>query len=320
MRGVPDYLLAEYIKKALCALSRTSQLKQKLQKMKLILVLLVVATASASSQADFYGDIPSLQGILCQLHLGDIPLCPASSCKEIADTRPGDSRSGLHWLTNGDTVFQARCDHGIPPSQSRGWMQVGNITSDSGCPAGLEQLTAGGRKLCRKTVETGCSTVNFSTDGVSYSKVCGRVFGYQKDTPDAFHRLGVCTTDCTIDQAYIDGVSITRGSPRQHIWTLAATKFVTSCPCGTGSTVTVPSFVGTDYFCDVSGFNTYSSADVLWDGQGCLAGAEQCCEKANWFCKDLPQTTTGDIEFRLCTDQSRADEDVYIEDVEIYVQ
>jgi hypothetical protein len=155
VRGVPDYLLAEYIKKALCALSRTSQLKQKLQKMKLILVLLVVATASASSQADFYGGIPSLQGILCQLHLGDIPLCPASSCKEIADTRPGDSRSGLHWLTNGDTVFQARCDHGIPPSQSRGWMQVANITSDSGCPAGLEQLTAGGRKLCRKTVDTG---------------------------------------------------------------------------------------------------------------------------------------------------------------------
>ena len=146
-------------------------------------MLVAVAAASASSQADFYGSIPSLQGILCQLHLGDIPLCPASSCKEVADTRLGDCRSGLHWLTNGDTVFLARCDHGIPPSQSRGWMQVVNITSDSGCPAGLEQLTAGAKKLCRKTVDTGCSAVTFPTNGVSYSKVCGLVYGYQKDTP-----------------------------------------------------------------------------------------------------------------------------------------
>ena len=56
--------------------------------MKYLLLLVVVATASASS---FDGSIPSLQGILCQLSLGDIPLCPASSCKEVADTRLGDS-------------------------------------------------------------------------------------------------------------------------------------------------------------------------------------------------------------------------------------
>ena len=285
-----------------------------------LLVVVATASASASCQADCYGSIPSVQGMLCQLNLGDIPLCPACSCKEIADTRLGDSRSGLHWLTNGDTVFQAHCDHEIPPCPSPGWMQVVNLSSDSGCPAGLEQLTAGGKKLCRKTVETGCSPVTFPTNGVSYSKVCGQVFGYQKDSTDAFSGFGVCTTDCTIDQPYIDGVSITHGSPRQHIWTLATTRHAPYCPCGTNPSVTVPSFVGTDYFCDVSSSNTYSSADLLWDGQGCLAGAVQCCEKGNWFCKDLPQPTTDDIEFRVCTDQNRADEDVYIEDIEIYVQ
>ena len=84
--------------------------------------------------------------------------------------------------------------------------------------------------------------------------------------------------------------------------------------------VTVPSFVGTDYFCDVSGSNTYSSADRLWDKQGCLAGAEDCCAADDWFYKDLPQATTDDIEFRVCTDQDSAIEDVYIEDVEIYVK
>ena len=62
--------------------------------MKYLLLLVAAATASAQAslcQADFYGSIPSVQGILCQLSLGDIPLCPASSCKEVADTRLGDS-------------------------------------------------------------------------------------------------------------------------------------------------------------------------------------------------------------------------------------
>ena len=282
--------------------------------MKNLLLLVVVATASAFS---FHGSIPSLQGILCQLSLGDIPLCPASSCKEVADTRLGDSRSGLYWLTNGDTVFQAHCDHGIPPSQSRGWMQVANITSDSGCPAGLEQLTAGGRKLCRKTVDIGCSSVTFPTNGVSYSKVCGLVYGYQKGTPDGFQRHTHCS-DCTIDKQYVEGVSITHGSPRQHVWSLAASDRSPYCVCGNNPTV--PSFVGNDYFCDNEGKNTYVSDDRLWDGHSCVAVTPNCCGKGNWFCKDLPQPTTDDIEFRLCTDEGRTNEDVYIEDVEMYVQ
>ena len=291
--------------------------------MKLLLVLVVVATAS--SQAAVYESIPSVSGVLCQLFLGDIPLCPASSCKEIADTRLGNSRSGLHWLTNGHTVFQANCDLEIPPSECRGWMTVANISSEDGCPAGLEQLTAGSRKLCRKTVDSGCSSVTFSANGVSYSKVCGLVYGYLKGSSDAFSRHGTCGIEgqpqCTINDPYIDGVSITHSSsPRQHIWTLTGTSYAPYCPCGDNPTVTAPSFIGQDYFCDVSTANTYNITDRLWDGQGCSSGGEQCCDRANWFCKDLPQSTTDDIEFRLCTDQSRADEDVYIEDVEIYVQ
>ena len=45
-----------------------------------------------------------------------------------------------------------------------------------------------------------------------------------------------------------------------------------------------------------------------------------CCGRGGWFCKDLPQPTTDDIEFWLCTDEGRTNEDVYIEDVEMYVQ
>ena len=48
-----------------------------------------------------------------------------------------------------------------------------------------------------------------------YSRVCGRVIGYQFGSTDAFRsRL------TNIDQvAYVDGISITHGSPCNHIWT-----------------------------------------------------------------------------------------------------
>ena len=171
--------------------------------------------------------------------------------------------------------------------------------------------------LCGKTVDVGCSSVTFPAHGVSYSKVCGRDYGYQKGSPDGFERHHHCP-GCTINKPYVDGVSITHGSPRQHIWTLAATSNGPYCPCE--NVPSVPSFIGDDYFCDAEGTNTYTPNDRLWDGHSCLAETQQCCDRANWFCKDLPQPTTDDIEFRVCADEARANEDVYIEDVEIYVQ
>ena len=54
--------------------------------------------------------------------------------------------------------------------------------------------------------------------------------------------------------------------------------------------------------------------DPLWDGQGC--GAASCCELSYppgvtppWFCKQLPQATTDDIEVRLCGGEGTADKD-----------
>ena len=253
------------------------------------------------------------------IHLGDIPSNPASSCKEVADTKLSVSRSGYHWLAR--DKFQAYCSHSIPPSESRGWMRVANISASQGCPSGLEPVTAGGRKLCRKTVDTGCSSVTFNTHGVSYSKVCGRAYGYSKGSPDGFQRHIHCPS-CTIDKPYVDGLSITHGSPRQHIWSLAAAKSEHFCPCTSSPTsyTYLPSFVGNDTSCENEGSDTYSNNDKLWDGLGCSATLRKCCDKGSWFCKDLPQPTTDDIEVRLCCDEGRSNEDVYIEHFELYFQ
>ena len=84
--------------------------------------------------------------------------------------------------------------------------------------------------------------------------------------------------------------------------------------------------MGDDYYCETGSRNLYANRyyteDPLWDGQGC--GAEStCCDGDGkpWFCKQLPEATTDDIELRLCRDSSSTNnEDILLEVVEIYVQ
>ena len=62
----------------------------------------------------------------------------------------------------------------------------------------------------------------YSVQGVQYSRVCGKVIGYQCEAPDAF--IYYTESKATIDEEYVDGVSITHGPSGSctHIWTFAA--------------------------------------------------------------------------------------------------
>ncbi len=185
--------------------------------------------------------------------------------------------------------------------------------------------------------QAGCVSITFSTYGVEYSKVCGRVNAYQSSTPDAF-RPYFSNRSLSIDDVYVDGVSLTYGqSPRQHIWTFAGAHDETQsnrqgCPCTRHDlpyTGVVPPFIGQDYFCETgsrlfiirSERIVYHSDDPVWDGQGC-GGTSTCCEFNNppWFCKQLPQPTTDNIELRLCGDEFISNEDTPIELVEMYIR
>ena len=104
-----------------------------------------------------------------------------------------------------------------------------------------------------------CDSVTFTTYGVRYQRVCGRVRGYQFASPDAFdEEHGSCPAPCNIDNNYVDGVSITHGaSPRKHIWTYVAgvvedSSIPATCSCNGGTPP--PAFVGSDYYCE-SGVN-----------------------------------------------------------------
>ena len=197
-------------------------------------------------------------------------------------------------------------------------MRVANLNmtdTNQHCPSGFRLITSP-KRTCG-TPGSSCVSTTFPLNGVKYSKVCGKIIGYQKGTPDGLYDRGL-----TIDDVYVDGVSLTHGqTPRKHIWTFAAGADETR-----SYTQAVPPFIGQDYFCDTGcrygvQLEQFYSADPLWDGSGC-GSTNSCCGFNNppWFCKQLPQPTSDDIEMRVCVNQATSDEDVALEIVEVYVQ
>ena len=105
---------------------------------------------------------------------------------------------------------------------SRLWTRVAylNMTDPSQqCPTSWRPYSANGVMIraCGRPVTlatTGeCYSHNYTTQ-LRYHRVCGRIIGYQIGSTDAFHGSQ------SIDEPYVDGVSVTYGEPRKHIWTL----------------------------------------------------------------------------------------------------
>ena len=263
--------------------------------------------------------------ILCPLELPSICSRFPTSCSDVLTSDP-TAPSGYYniKLSNG-TATTVYCNMDLNCNGERGWMRVGylNMTDpNEQCPPGFRLYEENGVRACGKYT-TGCVSVTYPSHDISYSQVCGRVIGYQKGTTDAIHsqQLG-------IDGAYVDGVSITRGYPKQHIWTFMAAFDENSfhCPCAPNSPVTLPSFIGNDYFCESGNPEPYDHskfyyADPLWDGKQCGLIEKECCNATGipWFHKPLQQLTTDYIELRVCSDESRDNEDSPVELVEIYV-
>ena len=211
-----------------------------------------------------------------------------------------------------------------------GWRRVVylNMTDhNADCPTGW-QLTSYSKRTCGSYLS--CDPVFFPVTGGEYNRVCGTIRAYQVGYIDAFQAYdeGRVTT---IDGAYVAGVSLTHGSPRQHIWTFAAGASEDlptrndACPCDATISINIPPFVGGDYFCE-SGVNIgYASYrllypdDPLWDSEGC-ASTSTCCEMNNppYFTKQLSLPATDDIEARLCRLESN--EDTPVEFIELYVK
>ena len=127
----------------------------------------------------------------CQLGLRNTNT--ATSCQEIYQGNPL-AASGNYWLSSGQfpsiTVTEQYCDmdrtHG---GIKGGWMRVAYFNmEDAGtnCPSPLQETNSAEKRLCIKTASIGCTSVVYSTHGVPYNRICGRVKGYQYRSTDTF--------------------------------------------------------------------------------------------------------------------------------------
>ena len=232
-------------------------------------------------------------------------------------------------LTSQNVVYNLNCGSGE-------WYRIAHLNmsnSSEQCPSAWREYSNSGVRGCRRPeTSSGSCPGTFYATRHQYSRVCGRVIGYQIGTTNAF---GFRAIGQTIDSYYVYGVSVTHGAPRNHIWTLVAGltqgAFISQgwdCPCidpSNSGNVPPPSFVGDNYYCE-SGNPTNSDVitqfyptDALWDGQQCEG---QCCSNGKsppWFSVELSNPITDDIEVRICVPERSVD-DIVIQLLELYVQ
>ena len=272
---------------------------------------------------------------------GITPGRAAESCFAIYDYNPR-LPSGLYYVNvknQSGTKSPARvyCDMETRRCGVKGgWMYVTSLdmkNSTHNCPSPFKQEVTSGKRLCVKKVSTGCSSKTYSIGGVPYAEVCGKAIGYAYGSPDAAP-IPVGTIR-SIEEAYMDGISITHGSnPRNHIWTYMGgyREYPGGvnehrCPCAAeGVPLSYNKFVGDHFYCESGNpsrgwLQKWYLDDPLWDGAGCPTG-NSCCANSRlpYFNRTLPRVTTDNIEVRLCADQPRPDEDVGLEELELYVR
>ena len=227
---------------------------------------------------------------------------------------------------NGGINQQPQCGEGL-------WTRVAYLNmndSSQQCPSTWREYDTNGVRACGQlsTGTSGCAATFYRT-GQQYRKVCGQVIGYQHYLPQGF-----LFNTLSINDSYVEGVSITHGLRRNHIWSLAGGvsegtgPWTGICPCVTaayGRTgPSPPSFVGDNYYCE----SAYSGStlpsvilftdDPLWDGKNCEG---TCCSNGKsppWFKVDLPNPTNDSIEVRIC--QHSTGRDTPIKLLELYVQ
>ena len=267
-------------------------------------------------------------------------LNPASSCQQLARDHP-HAASDYYWVSNGTMQpVKVYCDVDQHCCNSTGgWVRVANIDMtdpNQQCPPGFN-LRTDVRSCDSSDTGYGCTPITFPSHSIEYRKVCGRIRAYEYGHVNAFYQY-YFSNSRTIEELYLHGMSLTHGRhPRQHIWTFASAfseyfSNFRACPCTRTDqpyTGAVPPFIGEDYFCDTAVTATQRrpttvlyADDPLWDGQGC-GPTSTCCSfnRPPWFCKQLPQSTTDDLELRVCGHSfDSSSGKTPFDQIEIYIQ
>ena len=196
------------------------------------------------------------------------------------------------------------------------------------CPSDLVETTnsATGQRACGRGVDSACSQVIFQVN-TSYSQVCGYVRAYQKGTVDAFQP----SNGKSVDDIYAEGLLITQGNPRRHLWTAAVgvnelnhgyTQYQCPRDADPFRFDLVPDFVGDNFYCETGVVSGYAVNirwdDPLFDGQGCVSATANSCSKYGWFHR-VVNSSEDDIEVRLCAEDARSREDILVDLVQMWI-
>ena len=267
--------------------------------------------------------------------IGMLESNPGKSCADIYQINKatrGLSRD--YWINTTTGIHQVYCDMEIECGGHKGgWMRIADYNTSRGdnCPSGWNKITVNGIAMCRSPFDTpGCFPATFSVQHVGYNKICGRIKGYQKGIPNAFH---IWSSSPSLEHAYVDGISITVGNPRKHVWTYAVGASenhggygLGKCPCARHPGQPSPSFVRDHYYCEsgksgIVNVSQYYTEDPLWDGADCILN-NNCCANVNqpWFFRQLVISRKDDIEARLCCHQVFDIDAILVEQIQLYVQ
>jgi len=280
-----------------------------------VAVIAVIVTIVTSESNPKYGTIPTL---------------PGKSCRDIYQVNPFTRSKSDYYVVKVDArPVIVYCDMELEGGGEKGWMKVTSVdVAKDSCPHGWKKITSPIAACRAPTDNAGCYSAQFSTHEIPYSRVCGMVIGYQKGTTDGFNAFA--SPSKAIDSIYVDGVSITYGTPRKHIWTYGMGYNEkgggASCPCSKNGGTLPPSFVHENYYCESASYDnpstaTYFTSNPVWDGKGCPS-LNSCCSEPNlpWFYRQIPLTSDKNIEARICHDQVFKDEGVLVKEIKLYIQ
>ncbi|HEU0034265.1 MAG TPA: fibrinogen-like YCDxxxxGGGW domain-containing protein [Kofleriaceae bacterium] len=165
----------------------------------------VLAAGAASSIAGDAGALCKPARVLVfvrdddRTHLG-----AAASCKD--HLAAGHSESGVYLV--GDPAVPTRCEMTIGGG---GWTAALDFDAlRDPCPAGWQPVAAAGPG-CTVVDGAQISGVSIAPPLASYREVMTTLLAFQRGTADGYEGQG------SIDDAYLDGLSITVGTPRQHV-------------------------------------------------------------------------------------------------------
>ena len=142
------------------------------------------------------------------------------SCKHILTNYPA-TPSGYYLIQPpGASTVQVYCDMENERCGSKGWTRIAHVdmSNNKSCPGDLTFISSP-IHTCGGPTTSGCASANFSTHGMSYSQVCGRLRGYQVGRTNAF---GPYVNDKTNADLVMDGAVISHGNKQKYIWAYAS--------------------------------------------------------------------------------------------------